>query len=222
MENRSIREVTNNIIAAVPAEYVDKLVVLMAALPTGSKAMYLAPEQLRIYWDELVAICNYLLEGERPPVTDWKVKMISVLTGKPEEWVRGHDHTEASDFENKPSMLTIPLALKGMHVHYSLDLIEFLVKSEQVCKFYEQPFVKEMIKEYFKWWELDTGGGYTNYSTDKNKKLWHNIYFTPQRFTLLECSQSNNVVMQGILPMNLDQFIYLMKICGVDLIWKAE
>lgn len=48
-----------------------------------TNALYKPPEQYPSCFALLSELCNDMLAGERPLVTDWKILMIEILTGKP-------------------------------------------------------------------------------------------------------------------------------------------
>lgn len=72
-------EVAEQIMEVVPKEYKGEFEWL------ANDFFYKAPEQWRECFGRLNVYCNIILEGENPLRTDWKVKMISILTTIPEE-----------------------------------------------------------------------------------------------------------------------------------------
>ena len=223
MRYRNIREIAEQIMAVVPAKYTDKLLLFLTELPTEDSLRYKAPEQLTKYWGVLSEICNIILNGEYPLVTDWKIKMISILADKTEEGVLAHDHTEKFDYED--IILQIPDELKGKPVLTFLNLTTSMngTAGAKYELLYSRPFNKKHIEKYFENWVLDKEETYTNY-TVYHAEQWCNIYFTKGRFTVLVCrhDNGNNVVMQGLTPKTLDEFILIMLSCGVELVWKKN
>ena len=91
---RHASKVAEQIQAVVPEKWHEDLDWII------KDASYKPPEQQRECFGRLSYLCNDIVGGEEPLVTDWKIKMIDILTDKEEEEMYLISRSELASLED--------------------------------------------------------------------------------------------------------------------------